>query len=192
MKKFLQFLFNGVLPKNGKNQNKPNFDQESATERLTNDIAKSFREHFQLDEKHADWKANLLIEMAESFNFIDEVMEERATRKTKRKRSSKHQILNPNALGAKVDQMQCLFTKAFAAVFNVSDDDASYHICKMFEKLGDGLFIAELINEFPVTAGDLERLGVPVFVDPEPPALESELVPEGKSLLAGLGKLPLD
>lgn len=179
--------------KRGMNQksNNPNFDQESATERLTNDIAKSFREHFQLDEKHADWKANLLIEMAESCDFINEIVEERDSNEVKEE-DPLDQIPNPNTKFAKVDRMECLFTKAFAEAFDLTEDEASGPLGMMMELLENSLFTEELMREFPVTAEDLVRLGVPLFVNPEPSALESEPVPEGKSLLAGLRKLPLD
>lgn len=79
--------------------------------------------------------------------------------------NNKSFIKNPQARFAKVDRMEMLFVKAFAQAFDISESDASTPVSMIMEHLETLNFTEELIAGFPVTSADLDRLGIPKYVE---------------------------
>ena len=114
---------------------------ERATKKLTTDLQRSLERHFGLDEKTANWKANLAIEMIEANSFIAELIEE-ADEKTRTK----------NAMRA---ILEAALSKAFAEVFDIPLNEASEQVSQVmglpeandvFERLVDKYRVSPSIH----------------------------------------------
>lgn len=118
--------------------------KETAIAGLHGDLSASFAKHFNLENASAEWKANLLLEMMDSSEFIDELLEESGNCAERR--------------FAKVDRMETLFTEAFARAFNLSEEEASGPMGQIMELLESSGLTDQLMIDYPVGAEDLKRL----------------------------------
>lgn len=90
-----------------------------------------------------------------------------------------------DARHAKIDRMEGRLTEVFAEVFNIPHDEASNRVGFIMAFLEDSGLVGELMEDYPVTVDDLERLG---FFHPEDNHAPRKLA-SGSSLLSTLRSL---
>ncbi|MEC5129033.1 hypothetical protein VSU19_19890 [Verrucomicrobiales bacterium BCK34] len=141
-----------------KNPTKNEFDRETAVAGFLESLTISFAEHFKLDASSADWKANLLIKMMESSDFISELIEEQKVEDAKPcpqlDETEEQQGVDPHLM---VDRMAGGLRIAFEDAFGsdrMAESDYAGYVMEHLESTG---IVDELMEEFPVTKGDMIR-----------------------------------